>query len=471
MKSDRSKVLHTLLGWPMVAYPVAAALDAGSRRVVLVTGYQGETVLGVARAALKGYEPTGAAGFGAAGVEIVAADQPEPRGTGHAVQCALEDTEGFDDILILCGDTPALDADTLIALMETHRAEKAAATMTSFEAHDPTGYGRVVRDEVGNPVEIVEHADASESQRAIQEVNAGVYVVGRTHLVAALDKVESNNAQGEVYLTDIVSVLASAGAVVRCHQVADATTVAGVNDRAQLTAMEAVLSTRHATRLMASGVTIHRPDTTVIGRGVSVGADTELGAGVELRGTTKIGRGCVIDVGAVLTDCVLGDGVHLKPYVVATRATLESGVAAGPFAHLRPGTVLKRNAKVGNFVETKKMTLGEGAKASHLSYLGDADIGPNSNIGAGTITCNYDGFDKHRTTVGANVFVGSDTQLVAPVTLGDNVNVAAGTTVTKDVPAGALVLSRTKQEHRLGYYEDYRRPKELQKAAKKTGDS
>jgi len=456
MKSERSKVLHTLLGWPMVAYPVAAALDAGCHRVALVTGYQGEAVLRVARAALGSRAKT-----------IVRAEQPEPRGTGHAVQCALDKTVGYDEVLILCGDTPALDEGTLRQLIAVHRTQGAAVTMTSFKAPDPTGYGRVIRNDAGHPTSIVEHVDCTEEQRLIDEVNAGIYMVGRAHLMSALDRIRANNNQGELYLTDIVSLLASDGEVVRCAVVEDPTIVAGVNDRAQLAAMEGVLAMRHAEALMREGVTIHRPETTVISRQAQVGRDTSIGSGVQLRGKTVIGEGCIVDVGCVLTNCILGDGVHLKPYVVAADSTLGDKVTAGPFAHLRPGTVLRRAVKVGNFVETKKVVMEEGAKASHLSYLGDATIGRNTNVGAGTITCNYDGFNKHHTTLGDNVFVGSDTQLVAPVTVGDNVNIAAGTTVTKDVPPGALVLSRTKQTVREGYYNDYRRPQELAKASAK----
>ncbi len=458
MRSEQAKVLHPLLGRPMVTYPVQAALEAGADRVVVVVGHQADAV----RAALETHLP---------GRDLAFAVQAEQRGTGHAVLMALDATEGYDDVMILCGDTPALDGETLRQLRQVHEAAQATVTVTSFVVDDPTGYGRVVRGEHGHPARIVEHRDATDAQRAIAEVNAGLYLVDRKALVETLRQVRPDNAQGELYLTDVVHLVAGRGGRVRGFVLRDPSRLAGVNTRAQLAELEAVLRGRVNRRHMEAGVTMHDPASARIEAEVEIGVDTVLGPNVQLLGRTRIGRGCHVEAGAVLRDCELADGVHLKPYVVAEGARLGPGVAAGPFAHLRPGTVLGQDVKVGNFVETKKAVLGQGSKASHLSYLGDCEIGRDVNVGAGTITCNYDGVDKHVTVLEDGVFVGSDTQLVAPVRVGRNATVAAGTTVTDDVPEGALVLSRTTQQVREGYYERRRRPREEAKARAKAAKS
>ncbi|MGM0578409.1 MAG: bifunctional UDP-N-acetylglucosamine diphosphorylase/glucosamine-1-phosphate N-acetyltransferase GlmU [Myxococcota bacterium] len=457
MRSDRAKVLHPVLGRSMAAWPVEAALDAGAARVAVVVGHQADEV----REALEAEFPDR---------DLIFPLQERQNGTGDAVRHARDATEGADSVLILCGDTPALDADTLRGLLHTHRQQERVLTLLTFELDDPTGYGRIVR-EGGRVAGIVEHKDATEAQRAIREVNAGVYLVRRDLLFSALDRVGADNAQGEVYLTDVVGILASDDESVGACVLDDPTVVSGVNTRAQLAALEGAMLDRLRTRFMEAGVSMHAPETVRIEHGVRIGADTVLGPGVQLLEGTVVGEGCFVEAGCVLRGCTLADGVHLKPYVVAEDAALEDGVVAGPFSHLRPGSVLRRGAKVGNFVETKKTVIGPGSKANHLAYLGDTDVGRDVNVGAGTITCNYDGANKHRTVIEDEVFIGSDTQIVAPARLGKRSTIAAGTTVTRDVPDGALAVSRTRQDNKEGYYERHRRPREEARArAKREGN-
>lgn len=486
------KVLHTLLDWPMVFYPVDAALRAGVQRVVTVVspGHDGQG--GAVRQAVAARFP-----------EARFAVQHEPRGTGHAVASGLAalpepapglgaTAEAPHTVLVLSGDVPGLRAETLRALLGAHAQGGHLATFATFEVDDPTGYGRVVR-EGGRPLGIIEHADATPAQRAIREVNAGLYAFDLAALgraLAALDKTDADdNAQGEVYLTDVIGILAQEGAdatdahaqaagetaarvPVATFALGDPAELAGVNTRAQLAQREATLQARRNHALMEAGVTMRQPDTVRVSADAQVHLEpgepgVTLGPGVELRGHTTVAAGTLVDTGCVLTDCVVGRDVHVKPYVVAEGAVLGDGAAVGPFAHLRPGTRLGARAKVGNFVETKKAVIGDGSKASHLTYLGDCEVGRDVNVGAGTITCNYDGVAKHKTVLGDGVFVGSDTQLVAPVKVGANVTIAAGTTVTADVPEGALVLSRVPQQVREGYFERHRRPREEAARAEK----
>ena len=395
---------------------------------------------------------------------------------------------------MLSGDVPGLRAETLRALLAAHAQGEHLATFATFEVDDPTGYGRVVRDAHGAPAAIIEHADATPAQRAIREVNAGLYAFDLAALRRALDSLDNadadDNAQGEVYLTDVIGILAHEGAPdshdtdaqapgetaarvpVATFALGDPAELAGVNTRAQLAQREATLQARRNHALMEAGVTMRQPDTVRVSADAQVHLEpgepgVTLGPGVELRGHTTVAAGTLVDTGCVLTDCVVGRDVHVKPYVVAEGAVLGDGAAVGPFAHLRPGTRLGARAKVGNFVETKKAVIGDGSKASHLTYLGDCEVGRDVNVGAGTITCNYDGVAKHKTVLGDGVFVGSDTQLVAPVKVGANVTIAAGTTVTADVPEGALVLSRVPQQVREGYFERHRRPREEAARAEK----
>lgn len=451
MRSERAKVLHEVLGRPMVRYPVEAARRAGADRVVVVVGHQQEAVAGVLRGALEEEGPDD---------RLVFVEQPERRGTADAVRRTAEAVAGFDEVLILCGDTPALDGASLRGLVDAHREADATLTLLAARLDEPAGYGRVLRGESGAVEGVVEHRDATEAQRAIPEVNTGVYLARRDALFEALERVGSDNAQGELYLPDVVALTAAEGRRVRTHALSDPELVLGVNDRVQLARVEEVVLARRREALMRAGVTLQQPDTVRIEPDVAVDADAVIGPGVQLHGRTHVGAGARVEAGCVLEDTVVGPGARLMPYVVADGARVEAGASAGPFAHLRTRTVLREGARVGNFVETKKTTMAPGSKANHLAYLGDAEVGRGTNVGAGTITCNYDGISKHRTEIEDEVFIGSDVQLVAPVRLGRRATIAAGATITRDVPAGALALTRVSQTHKDDYDERYRRPRE-----------
>jgi bifunctional UDP-N-acetylglucosamine pyrophosphorylase/glucosamine-1-phosphate N-acetyltransferase len=438
MKSARPKVLFELAGRSMVDHVITSALDAGARDVVVVVGFGRDEVV----ASL-------AEGFGE---RVRTAIQEEPRGTGHAVLSALPAIAADAELaLLLCGDTPLLSSSelrALVAIMTSGERRAEPLAMLTCRAPDPKGYGRILRDAAGRVVAIREHRDCTEAELAIDEVNPGVYLVSVAFLRDALRELRPNNAQGELYLTDIVRSAAERGGVIAL-EAADASALVGVNDRAQLADAEDALYRRHADALRRAGATIRtsaRVDVTV-----RVEADAVIEHGVVLRGATRVGRGARVDVGSVLTDVVVHEGALVKPYSVATQSSIGPGASVGPFAHLRPESELQAGAHIGNFVETKKTIVREGAKANHLAYLGDSDIGAGANIGAGTIFCNYDGFRKHRTEIGAGAFIGSDSQLVAPVRVGAGAYVATGTTVTRDVPDEALAIARVRQDNKEGY--------------------
>jgi bifunctional UDP-N-acetylglucosamine pyrophosphorylase/glucosamine-1-phosphate N-acetyltransferase len=429
MKSGRAKVLHAVAGRPMIEYPVGLARALGAERTVLVLGHQADAV----QAAVE-------ARFGAGAVEVVL--QPEQKGTGHAVLQAAPRFADYDGlVLILYGDVPLLTQATLERLVGEASAD--ALSLVTFFPSSPKGYGRIVRAFGAQLQRIVEDKDCSDEERTIDECNAGLYCAPARFLFDALGKLSPDNAQGELYLTDVVERAARELQVVTVE--ASAEEVMGINDRVELARADRLMRQRLAEALMLGGVTVRDPERLHVEPGVTVGRDTELGPGVELRGRTTVGTGCRIDAGVVLTDATVGDHVHIRPYCVVTESAVGDGAQVGPWAHLRPGSVLEADVHLGNFVETKKTRLGRGAKANHLSYLGDADIGAKVNVGCGTITCNYDGYQKYRTVIEDGAFIGSDTQLVAPVTVGERAVVAAGTTVFQNVPAGALALTRPKQ--------------------------
>ena len=443
MKSDTAKVLHRVAGRPLVFWPVEVARSFGARRIVVVLGHQLEAV----QAQLD-------ARFGAGAVQV--ARQERQLGTGDAVRQALPALAGEPDgagVLILYGDVPLLGRETCARLFEARG--RAPLALVGTRPANPHGYGRLVRDGA-RLARIVEDKDASPEVRAIGEVNAGIYLVTLGFLRATMASLTTQNAQGELYLTDLVARAAGEGADVPTVD-APFDEVAGVNDRADLARMEALARARLAAAWMKAGVTMLSPETTVIDADVAaIGRDTELGVGVHLRGATRLGARVKVDAGCVLTDAVVDDDAVLKPYCVLTQARVGARAQVGPFAHCRPGTELGEDVHLGNFVETKKARLGKGSKANHLSYLGDAEIGAKVNVGAGTITCNYDGVHKFVTTIEDGVFVGSDTQLVAPVRVGKGAYIASGTTVTDDVPPGALALSRVKQVNKEGWVEKKR---------------
>ncbi len=431
MRSRTPKVLHDLCGRPMIAWPVAAALQAGAGKVVVVDG--------PARA-LEGRLPNG--------VEI--AIQPEANGTGGAVQAAA-DHLGDEPVLVMNGDVPLVTAAALSTLLEAHAADGAQGTIASMELEDPSGYGRVVRRDDGSVARVVETkvaGDATADELAIREVNAGVYAFDGGALREALTRLEPNNAQGELYLTDALALLDRVAA----QPLDDPTLMLGVNDRADLARVRALAQARIHRRHMREGVTIVDPASTLIDVTVAIGPDTVVEPSSFLRGATAIGERCAVGPLTTIIDSTLGDEVRV-PHSYLVECEVRSGASVGPFAYLRPKALLRERAKAGTFVEIKNSDIGEGTKVPHLSYIGDADIGPNTNLGAATITSNYDGTNKHRTTIGAGVRTGVDTTLVAPVTVGDGAFTGANSAITDDVPPGALGIARERQTNREGYAE------------------
>ena len=455
MKSDKAKVLHEVAGRPMIAWAVETARTAGAQRVVAILGHQIEAV----RAALD-------ARYGVGTVEV--AVQAEPKGTGHAILSALPALDGEPDdriVVILSGDAPLLRAERVEQLVARCADTPAGLALLSTVPDRPMPYGRLVRDN-GVLQRIVEWPDASDLERAILDTNAGFYAVRLGHLRRDLATLKADNAKGELYLTDLVSRAASRGGAAAID--APFEEVSGINDRVDLAAVDAAARRRINEALMRAGVTMASPATTFVDADVgSIGKDVWFGPGVCLRGAgTRIGDRARLDAGCVLTDVTVGSDAYLKPYTVASESTIGARAEVGPFTHLRPKTQLDDDTKVGNFVEMKKTHMMAGAKASHLSYIGDATVGAKANIGAGTITCNYDGFAKHQTTIEAGAFIGSDSQLVAPVTIGRDAFVAAGSTVTKDVPRGALALTRVKQVNVEGWADRFREAQSRRKKDK-----
>ncbi|RKH44122.1 bifunctional UDP-N-acetylglucosamine diphosphorylase/glucosamine-1-phosphate N-acetyltransferase GlmU [Corallococcus sicarius] len=436
MKSEKAKVLHPILGRPICAYPLKRALELGATSVVPVVGHQAAEV----EKSIRAHFPDAPLRF---------ALQKEQRGTADAVKAAEDALKGHDGrVLILYGDVPLLRKETLQALLAAHDAAGGALALVSTTLADPTGYGRVIR-EAGKVARIVEHKDCTPEQRAVKECNAGIYSVDAAFLWKALAEIKPVNAQGEYYLTDLVEMAAKHGPVGAVD--ADATETAGVNDKVELSARARVLQQRINEAHMRAGVSIQDPATAYIEEGITIGTDTEVGPSVTLAAGTVVGKNVIIGQGSVLTASHVADGTHIKPYSVLEEARVGGRCIIGPFSRLRPGTELAEDVHLGNFVETKKARIGKGSKANHLTYLGDANIGAGCNIGAGTITCNYDGVNKHLTELGDGVFIGSDSQLVAPVKVGDGGYVGAGTTVTKNVPPGSLAVSRAPQVVKEGW--------------------
>jgi bifunctional UDP-N-acetylglucosamine pyrophosphorylase / glucosamine-1-phosphate N-acetyltransferase len=435
MKSARPKVLHQVAGAPMIDYVLAAAAALGAATRTVVVGHEADQL----RKALAPH----------ADLRFVL--QEPQLGTAHAVRQAEPLFSGVKGTLVLLsGDVPLLSVETLRALLARHEESGAAATVLTAVAEDPSGYGRIVRegDEV---LKIIEDRDASPSERAIREINSGVYAFDLEPLFPALALVASNNAQREYYLPDLVAIYRRAGRSVAALAIGRPEETLGINTRAELAAMSARVWHARRVALMASGVTLEDPATVYLDAGVTVGPDSVIRPGVSLLGRTAIGARAVIHSGVRIVDSVLADDVTVLDHCLVAGAHIAEGVSVGPFAHVRPGSEICAGARVGNFVELKKTRLGAGSKASHLAYLGDATIGEKVNIGAGTITCNYDGVTKNRTVIEDGVFIGSDTQLIAPVTIGRGAYVAAGSSITADVPAGALGIARGRQENKEGW--------------------
>lgn len=431
MRSNLAKVLHELDGRPLINHVCRSATALAPRKVYVVIGHQGEQVK---KAVLEELDKDHA-GF---------VWQSEQLGTGHAVNSARQYLENEDStLLVLSGDVPMIRAETLAALIQqhhTHRGRGAACTLLTVRLEDPTGYGRIIRDEEGLFEKIVEQKDATDEEKKIKEINAGIYCFNTRKLFAALSQVQNDNAQGEYYLTDVPGLLRDAGEDVSLYQHSDAREVSGINNRAELADLERTLSRRVVSRLMLDyGVTFIDPKNAYISDLVSIGRDTIIHPNVQIEGETVIGDGCVIRSGTRITNSRIGRGVEILDNCVITDSEISDNCTVGPFAHLRGHAKMEESAKVGNFVELKKTILGQGSKASHLTYLGDATVGEKTNIGAGTITCNYDGVNKNPTLIGNNVRIGSDTMLIAPVKVGDNAVTGAGAVVTKDVPPDTLV--------------------------------
>jgi len=436
MRSKMIKLLHPVAGRPMVAHVLDVARSLKPARTITVVGFQADRV----RDALEGL-----------GSDFVL--QKEQRGTGHAVLQAdrrIGRTPG-STLLILNGDLPTLKTQTLRGLVAKHRRTGAAFSIFTSRLEDPAGYGRIVRDADGQVQKIVEACDATAEEKAIDEINCGIYCADPAKLLKVLRRVRPNNAQGEYYITDAVRALIRAGEKVTavCH--ADADELLGVNTRQELALASSTLYGRKAEALMEQGVTLLDPSSTWVDPRARIGRDSTLYPDVIIEGASVLGEDCTVLPGCRLVNARVARGGEIKDHSVLLDCKIGEGATIGPFAHLRPGSVLDPGARVGNFVELKNTRLGRGSKANHLAYLGDAEIGAGSNIGAGTITCNYDGTHKHRTTLGRNVFIGSNSQLVAPVTVGNEAYVAAGSTVTGDVPAGALAIARSRQRNLKGW--------------------
>jgi bifunctional UDP-N-acetylglucosamine pyrophosphorylase/glucosamine-1-phosphate N-acetyltransferase len=440
LKSNLAKVLHRAGGRTLVEHVLRTCAPLKAKKTIVVVGHQAEQVAAVV-------EPLGA--------EIVL-QQPQ-HGTGHAVQVARRALGNAKLAVVLPGDAPLVRTETLKALLAAHRAGNAAATILTAVLADPSGYGRIVRKSGRNVSAIVEESQLTEEQRELNEINSSIYCFTLEKLWPALGQVKPNNQHRELYLTDAIAVMAAKGETVLAELAADAREALGCNTRADLAEVDRTLREWKRAAMMNDGVTIQLPETVVIDPEVIAGEDTVIEPSVQLLGKTKIGARCTIRTGSVLSDAILGDDVTVEPHCVVAQSRLDDGVIIGPFARLRPGNHLKAGARIGNFVELKKSTVGEGTKAMHLTYLGDAKIGAKTNIGAGTITCNYDGFHKYPTTIGNRVFIGSDSTLVAPLRVGDGAYVAAGSTITDHVPPDGLAIARGRQANKPGWAAKKRR--------------
>lgn len=428
MKSKKPKVLHEILNKSMVDYVIETAKSCGAEEVCVVVGHKAEEVK---------------AGIRAEGISF--ALQAEQKGTGHAVMMAGDFIDESSDMLILYGDTPLITGETLTKLVEVHRTEGHSVTVVSSKIEDPTGYGRIMRDDHGGFERIVEHKDATDTQRMINEINTGIYIFNGRELKESLGKLNNNNAQGEYYLTDCLELILKAGGKVEAVVAKDADEFFGVNSRVQLAEAAKIMKHRINRKHMESGVTLVDPENTYIGSDVKIGMDTVILPGCVLEGNTEIGEDCEIGPNSRLTDTKLGNGVKFQTST-AIESEIGNETTVGPFAYIRPNCHIGNKVKVGDFVEVKNSTIGDGTKIPHLSYVGDTDAGEKINFGCGSIMVNYDGKKKHRTTIEDNVFVGCNVNLVAPVTVKKGSYIAAGSTITKDVPEDVLAVARARQQ-------------------------
>ncbi|MDH3974975.1 MAG: bifunctional UDP-N-acetylglucosamine diphosphorylase/glucosamine-1-phosphate N-acetyltransferase GlmU [Deltaproteobacteria bacterium] len=440
MKSELPKVLHPLCGKAMIHYPVDAAREAGSEKIVTVIGHGADSVK--EKLALK---------------DMAFVVQEEQLGTGHAVMVCKDSVQDKSiPVVILCGDAPLIQSTTITGLVKSHLDNKNSVTVLTADMENPQGYGRIIKD--GSEIlRIVEEKDASHEEKCICEINSGVYCVDGEFLFKTLESVGKDNAQGEYYLTDIIKIGSEAGKKVGWSKITDSSETMGINSRKELAEAGAIMRRRITDDLMAAGVTIIDPECTYIDGTVQVGRDSTIYPQVRLEGKTLVGENCAIESGAVIKDSHVGNDTHIKPYCVITDSRLGEKTAIGPFAHIRPASIISEGGKVGNFVEIKKATIGKGSKVNHLTYVGDADVGQGVNIGAGTITCNYDGYRKFKTVIEDGAFIGSGTNLVAPVTIGKGSVIGAGSTITKTVPPASLSLTRPEQRCIKGWPEKRRK--------------
>ena len=437
LKSKYPKVLHEIAGKPILAHVIATTLQvAPAADVFAIIGHEAERVRESVRDT---------------GVSFVL--QADQRGTGHALMAAREALASYDQVIVLSGDAPLITAATIQNLKAFHTAQKAAMTLLSADLADPTGYGRVLRKSARGPEvkAIVEEKSTNPTQKKIREINSGFYAFSVPELYKHIDELSTNNSHGEYYLTDMAAVFNRARKKVVVTRTANAAEILGSNTRAEIVDLDARLRLAKCQHLMAEGVTIFYPETCVIDSGVEVGADTVIEPFVQLRGKTKVGSDCRIRSSSVITNSEIGDRVTVNPLTVMDDSRIDNGAIVGPYSRLRPGSEIGENAHLGNFVETKKIKLGKGSKANHLTYLGDSEIGEGVNIGAGTITCNYDGVNKYKTVIEDGVFIGSDSTLVAPVKVGRGAYVAAASCITNDVPQDALALGRARQTIKEGW--------------------
>jgi len=431
LKSKRAKVLHEIAGQPLLAHVIKAAQQiVPVESIYVIIGHQADDV----RAAVAPL-----------GVKFVL--QAEQRGTGHAIMCAREHVSSYQNLLVLSGDVPLILPATIARLRDFHLGKKAAMTILTAEPSDPFGYGRVIR--AGSSSDrvkaIVEQKALTKAQQKEREINSGIYAFATKPLFANIDRLTTDNAHHELYLTDMAALLVKDKAAVVALKACDPAEVLGANTLAELSSLDAAMRARKCADLMAAGVSIYRPETCVIDNDVEIGADTILEPFVQVLGRTRIGSDCRIRSFSIISNSQIADNVLLRPGCIIDLSVISAGAQLGPYSHVRPGSEIGEGAHVGNFVEIKKTRMGRGAKANHLTYLGDSDIGSGVNVGAGTITCNYDGADKHMTVIEDGAFIGSDATLVAPVRIGKGAYVAAGSTITENVPADALALGRSRQ--------------------------
>ena len=433
MKSKMPKVLHKVCGKPLSKWVIDASEAAGADKVCAVVGHKAETVKEVL------------------GDVCEFALQAEQKGTGHAVMQAIDVIKNSKgEVVILNGDTPLITAETINKAIEYHKNNGNQATVITAILDDATGYGRIIRDNDGSVLKIVEQKDASKEEKKINEVNSGMYVFDAQSLVYALDKITPNNAQGEYYLTDTLEILLSAGKKIGGYAISDNDEIRGINDRVQLNEAEKIMQKRINEYHMRNGVTMRNPESVYIEDGVEIGNDTEICQNVTIKSGTKIGSDCVIGSGSMLDRAVIHDGVDVLSSVIL-ESEVDEGTHVGPFAYIRPNCHVGKEVKVGDFVELKNSNIDDGTKISHLTYIGDSDVGKRVNFGCGTVTCNYDGKKKYRTTIGDDCFVGCNTNFVSPINVGDGVYIAAGSTITEDIPENSLSIARARQVNKEGW--------------------